>query len=266
MGVFSPIASAKYVEDLKGSSIGGDVIDNITVIVKPKKGASVLRFEEFEIQSLNVQLQDLMLKNGWDFVPFKMKGQKYNIVKCINTPGTPKSDFSLVDTEGKEVVWISHKAGSTAKDFQQWGGVSKTQGDVSTHKETQDLIHDLNYLLPDKQLPTGTSVYKLIKDKTLKMMSVYGKDYKPGGVLGRENVTVCCQGNIQIIEENGFYTLKAKHTHFNGEPLTGPYEPVFMVTYRGDRSSFGVKNARISISPIGGRKAKNIMDLIQGKK
>ena len=47
-----------------------------------------------------------------------------DISTATTVPKTPKADFSFDDVEGNRKIFVSHKAGSTAKDFQQYGGVA----------------------------------------------------------------------------------------------------------------------------------------------
>ena len=80
---------------------------------------------------------------------------------CSSTPGTPKSDFHFLDLEGKEIVWMSHKDGSKASDFQQWGGISKNVPNTHNHKETKEFLGDLkeNFEDGDWYIGVWNSVY-----------------------------------------------------------------------------------------------------------
>jgi hypothetical protein len=176
-----------------------------------------------------------------------------DIVGVEKTSGTPKSDFHLINTKGEAVIWISHKDGSTARDFQQWGGISeRKEPKVFNHPETQKFIADLKRVYP-KGLPPATTVYRHIKDTTLKYYSVYGNMY--GETLGEQNVTILLQGPPGLKKVGNHYELTANHVHFNGDSVDGDgFDPVLMAIYKGDRSDAGVKGTRIVISPVGGRK------------
>jgi hypothetical protein len=176
-----------------------------------------------------------------------------NIVTVEKTSGTPKSDFHLVNSEGVAVIWISHKDGSTARDFQQWGGISeRKEPSIFNHPETQKFISDLKRVYPNG-LPPATTVYRYIKDTNLKYFSVYGNMY--GKTLGEQNVTVLLQGPPGLKKVGKNYELTANHVHFNGDSVDGNgFDPVLMAIYKGDRSDAGVKGTRIVISPVGGRK------------
>ena len=85
----------------------------------------------------------------------------------FSTPGTPKSDFHLVDINGNEIVWISHKDGKTAKDFQQWGGISQAkEPSVYSNEEVQTFVKDLKTAYPNG-LPRETTLFRKIKNKQL---------------------------------------------------------------------------------------------------
>lgn len=187
-------------------------------------------------------------------ISIKVKGATIpNIVDVVKTDGTPKSDFHLVDTSGNAVIWISHKDGRGPKDFQQWGGISqRSEPKIFAHKETQQFIADLKARWPDG-LPRATTVYRTIKDKQLKMWSVYGNQY--GSKQGEQNVSVLLQGPPGLERQGQVYVFTANHVHFNGDSVDdGGFEPVLMAIYKGDRSDAGVKGTRIVISPIMGRK------------
>ena len=183
-----------------------------------------------------------------------------NIVDVQKTNGTPKSDFHLVDTTGKAVIWISHKDGKTPKDFQQWGGISqRSEPTIFAHKETQKFIEDLKKVYVNG-LPPATTLFRKIVDKRLKFLSVYGNQY--GSALGEQNVSVLLQGPVGLKRVGSVYEFIANHVHFNGDSVDDDgFEPVFMAIYKGDRSDAGVKGTRIVISPIGGRKGQEFKDL-----
>lgn len=210
--------------------------------------------EDRELASLNKQLSDIKMQLGRSLVPIRVKNTTYLVDMAVSTPGTPKSDFHLIDADGKEVVWISHKDGRGPKDFQQWGGISQSkEPSIFNHIETQTFIRDLKAMYPNG-LPPATSLFRKIKDNRLKMLSVYGNKF--GGTLGQQNVSILLQGPVQLVKRGSGYELTANHVHFNADSVDDDgFEPVFMAIYKGDRSDAGVKGTRIVIMPIAGRKA-----------
>lgn len=210
--------------------------------------------EDIELKMLRDQLNQIRSELGQGTVPVRIDGKVYDVAGVESTPGTPKSDFHLVDANDNEIIWISHKDGRTAKDFQQWGGISKTkEPSIFSHREVQKFVEDLKKQYPDG-LPRATSLYRPIKDSNLKMMSVYGNNY--GQKLGRQNVTIMLQGPVKLKKSGNVYEFQSNHVHVNGEKMTGDYEPVLTAIYKGDRSDAGVKGTRIVIMPKGGRKMK----------
>ena len=208
--------------------------------------------EDMELKSLNDQIEKAKSEIASATIPIKVGTKIYDVYAVVTTPGTPKSDFHLVDMKGKELVWISHKDGKTAKDFQQWGGISqRSEPDVFKHVEVQAFINDLKAAYPDG-LPRATTLYRKIKDKRLKMLSIYGQEY--GRALSRQNCSIMLQGPVKLKKQGKFFVFDSNHVHVNGDDMTGPYEPVLTAIYKGDRSDAGVKGTRIVIMPIAGRK------------
>lgn len=208
--------------------------------------------EDFALAELRKQINEAKKKEGKAEIRVKIANVIYKVADAVSTPGSPKSDFHLVDMDGKEIVWISHKDGKTAKDFQQWGGVSqRDEPKLYQHVETQQFIKDMLNTYPNG-LRNATTVYRKIKDVKLKMQSVYGNEY--GGAFSRQNTTLMLQGSVVLKKTAGIYVIEAHHTHVNGDNMTGAYEPVFMAMYKGDRSNFGLKGTRVGISPYGSRR------------
>lgn len=208
--------------------------------------------EDRELASLIKQIDETKADLASATIPIRIKNKIYQVFTAISTPGTPKSDFHLVDIDQKELIWISHKDGRTAKDFQQWGGISqRSEPDIFKHPETQKFINDLKQVYPNG-LPPKTTLGRKIKDKRLKMMAVYGNQF--GKALGRQNTSIMLQGPVKLVKKGNVYELDSNHVHYNGDDMSGDYEPIFMAIYKGDRSDAGVKGTRIVISPIGGRK------------
>ena len=189
-----------------------------------------------------------------DSIKIKISDEIYNINYAASTVGTPKSDFHLIDIDGKETVWISHKDGKTPKDFQQWGGLSeKKEPVINKHKESQAFINDIKTKeYPNNDFPRATTLAREIEDHKLKNMSIYGNDF--GKQFGRQNVTLLLQGNIKLVQSVEHFVLESFHTHLNGEKMSPEFEPVFLAIYKGDRSDFGIKGVRVVIAPRGSRK------------
>lgn len=230
-----------------------DILKNEEFGGKGEGGGTVK--EDAALSVLKKQLNEAKKKEKSATIKVKVGNTIYKIAGVASTKGTPKSDFHLLDINGKEVVWISHKDGKTPKDFQQWGGVSaQKEAEINRHKETQKFIADLKKTFP-KGLPPATTLYRKIKDKKMRMLAVYGNQY--GKALGQQNVSVLLQSrpeNIKLIKKGSYYELGASHVHYNGEDIREGFEPVLMAIYKGDRDNEGLKGTRLGISPIESRK------------
>ena len=205
--------------------------------------------EDAQLASLQKQINEIKVKLGRASFIVRIGHKQYQVAGAETTAGTPKSDFQLTDTGGKAVVWISHKDGSTAKDFQQWGGM--TEPEILSHKEVKSFIAKVQSMYPNA-IPRATTVARAIHDKKLKCMSIYGVNY--GKSLGEQNVTILIQGPVNLVQQGSEYVFKSNHIHTNGQDMHGTYAPTLMAMYKGDRSQFKVVGARFAITPLGGRK------------
>ena len=182
-------------------------------------------------------------------MPIKVKNKVYEVAHAQNTPGIPKSDFHFVNMDGIPITWISHKDGKYPYDFQQWSGVSEKG--IVDNPETQRFIKEINQKYPEG-IPTATTIAKKINTTVIKNRSVYGRDF--GKQYGIHNVNIVIQGDVNFQKNGTNYTIMANKVHYNGEIISGGYEPTYMCTYKGDRDQMGVKGARFSISPIRARR------------
>lgn len=215
------------------------------------EGASTVK-EDMALNSLRAQIDAAKVREGTATIKIKVGNKTYDVFDAASTFGTPKSDFHLIDQDGKEIVWISHKDGKTERNFQQWGGVSqRVEPKIYSHREVQAFAKDLKGLFPTG-ITAATTVARKIEDKNLKQLSVYGSDF--GGPEGRQNVSLMLQGKIELKKKGTSYEIDGYHTHLNGDDMTAGYEPVLMAIYKGDRSDLGIKGARVVIAPIGSRR------------
>lgn len=215
------------------------------------------RAEDAQITLIRRKLIEIKEKIGSDAVTLKIGKNYYRVVDVESTPGTPKSDFNFIAENGQRVGFVSHKDGISASSIQQWGGMSmRAEPLIAAHPETQSFVATLLGMYPDG-IPQATTVARKIRDNNLKMMAVYGNGY--GGPTGIQNVDLLLQGTVSITQVSpGKYKLIAStQTHNNGDSISGLYEPVFMAIYKGDRSDYGLKGARMVISALGGRRIKS---------
>jgi len=232
----------KFTNFMKNEEFGG----------KPAgKAAAGIDAEMKAVESINSQINALYSKSGKKSIKIKIANNTYNVAKATKVEGFVKSDLALLNESGEEVAWISYKMGTRAKDFQQWGGM--TEDVIQNHPEVQTFIAQLQKKYGDV-MPNATTVAKKIKDAKLKKYAVYGTGFKIANKgLGRQNVSIVLQGDIQIKKDGNGYELTSVHVLNNGDAITGDYEPVLMAIYKGDRSQFGLKGARFVIQPKASR-------------
>ena len=87
-------------------------------------------------------------------------------------------------------------------------------------------------------------------------MAVYGQDVGAPRT-GVNNIDLLLQGPVKLKRTGSSYEVTSSiHTKSNGQPISGLYEPILLAVYKGDRSDHGIKGARITINPLGGRTVK----------
>ena len=91
------------------------------------------------------------------------------------------------------------------------------------------------------------------------MQGMYGSGY--GGSLGVNNVDVLLQVTVKInaINFTEYKITGSAMTHSNGSTLPSEYQPVLMAIYKGDRSDYGIKNARINLYSKSGRTKRQMI-------
>ena len=221
-----------------------------------KPGVTGTEIEDRELASLQAQLQSL--KGNAPEIKIKIGDRIVNVSDVVSTPGTPKSDFHFVDSKGNSVAWVSHKDGSKATSFGQWGGLSDREmlpvyaAHPDIKKAVLQFVVDVKNLVGDV-MPNATTIARPAPE-ALQLIAVYGNRF--GGPRGPQNVDVVLQGSVTI--QNG-ELVGATSTHSNGDPIKGSYEPSMMAIYKGDRDGFGIKGARFSVYPMGGRKVHKLI-------
>lgn len=243
---------------MKGSSIGGIRIGKVKILIKQDGKTGGLDVEAKAIADLEDAIHYALLLTG-EPITIKMKQKRVRgVVGVEKTPGTPKSDFHLVDENGKALLHISHKKGSKPNDYQQWGGV--TEPKIYKHREVQEFALLCKAKFGDR-IPNGTSVYTEIKDKDLKLMQVFGVNYSSSSV-DENRVDVLLQGDpgLQQLSNGDFELTAGGHVYYHGDIPDGGAEPVLAAIYKGDRDQFGIKGARFSIYTKAGRKLTHIKD------
>lgn len=223
------------------------------------------------INTFNSQLEEILTANNLPSVDLQIGNKTFsNIVGVNKVEGTVKADLAFVSLQnGKlvEVAWCSHKMGSYATDFGQWGGVTHfPRGAFNELDEFVDYMQQVVGIgkLYDLSKMGPTTFGMDIKDENLGMQSIYGKFY--GRSEGPSNCTAVLQGNPSIKKAGTKYKLDmSAHIHMNGDHMTGSYIPSLMLikkassekiadpSMKGVRSDYGIRGARVSVYPVGGR-------------
>ena len=210
--------------------------------------------ERYEITQTRNQLEVIKQRIGFDFVKLRVGRNTYLVTNVENTPGTPKSDMNFIDNQGRKVGFVSLKQGATANAVQQWGGVSPRAGSaIASDPEVQSFVQKVKELFPDGITP-ATTVARKIQNIQLQNLGIYGNAF--GGGFGVNNVDVLLQGSVRInsINSTEYKLTGSAMTHNNGDSLPPLYQPALMAIYKGDRNDYGIKNARLVMNAIGGRR------------
>ena len=215
--------------------------------------------EEEQIKLVREQLEKIKEKIGSDFVKLRVGNNTYEVTEVEDTPGTPKSDMNFIGRNGVRLGFCSLKDGATAGAIQQWGGASVSREPlIAAHPEVVAFVKTAREMFPT-EIPQGTTVAREITDPKLRMQGIYGSGY--GGSLGVNNVDVLLQGTVKInaINFTEYKITGSAMTHSNGSTLPPEYQPVLMAIYKGDRSDYGIKNARINLYSKSGRTKRQMI-------
>lgn len=212
------------------------------------KGAgSGTRAEDEALTDIIAKLQAILVKEKKPYINVNINGKVVQCAGFESTFGTPKSDFHILDTKGNMVAWISHKKGTRAKDFQQYGGMVELSGADELEKFVEDVKDILKNLGSENALPMKTAFARKVKDKTVKMKTLFGKEYDKRGPDSVQNIDVLYQGVLGFKKVGKYYEITSSHTVFHGEEPTGDYEPYYYVRPEQAKTQFGVKGGRFFI-------------------
>jgi hypothetical protein len=147
-----------------------------------KGKGSGTKVEDANLQILNTQISKLVQENGGP-ITIKVGNNIYpNIVKAESQFGVPKSDFNLIDSTGKAVVFISHKKsgnkGPSANDFIRWSGYTMYENHPKIKIFNQALVKWINKNNNNEGLPRATRFVSPIKDPELIRKLIYGPKYR----------------------------------------------------------------------------------------
>jgi len=253
------------------------IIDNRAEAVEDKTEA----VETAEVSNVKGALKGLKRnKNG--LINLMIGSTIYEVHDFVQVPGRPKADMTFVDKKGKDIVYVSHKGGKVAGDFQQYGGAQDIGMDNSSGKTTLSASgdRDVQFFLKKVQavalakgatmedgkvnlssLPKGNNFAFPVKDSEIFGLVMFGKDYHSGR-FGLNNCHILLDGTVSFDEvRNGVYKPVASfHSFVNPKEKGGDkfptsktdtYHPYFIVTRSSAQglSQAGMKNARFGVWP-----------------
>jgi hypothetical protein len=215
-----------------------------------KGKGSGLKVEDAALNLFKSQFTAELQKSEVPYLWITIGNRTEKVADIVSTPGSPKADFHMLDPDGKEVFWLSHKKGKKANDFQQYGGMTE----VKDSAEIQQFVKDVQSKLEDpNKFPMKTAFYREVKSKDLINKTLFGKDYTGGVATSRQNIDVLYQGPMNLkslgreIKNVPVYTITSNHTIVRGEYPSGDYLPYLYVRPEQIQNQFKIKGARFFI-------------------
>lgn len=179
-----------------GFKVGAFLIDGSKVVFR--NGRNTFKKENIAFKKLKERLQEIAQANKVIDITFidpdgnehPFEDIQASEVEAVGKQG--KADFSI-----DKKVFISHKAGQTAKDFGQYGGTTqfKNMKDVKNFNEIIKVIFD--YFGEIDEYPSAIDFQQAINEPDLVMHGVFGKDWKETD-SGINNVDFVIQGDITL--------------------------------------------------------------------
>ena len=263
----SSINNFPFFKDEKGNNYSFNMLLKTPDFGGKGKGSGTV-VEDENLYLLKEKLNQLINNEG-GAIKVKIAGQPLQIIAGAETQaGVPKSDFNLVNEEGKPVIFISHKkAGgkeASADDFIRWSGYTM----YANHPEIQQFNNAIREWLSRNNLeglPNKTRFISPIQDKKLIQELIYGPEF--GGSFSKENVNIIIQGEVKFdAQPDGTYLLTGEHVLTPPQTPTGEYTPYLTAAYRGDRKMFGIpNNEAIAMTKAVAYKSSNVYELKNGE-
>lgn len=241
-----------------------------------------LKKEKIATAKLNKLIVDAVDSFGGPITVIIGKSKIENVLTASSEHirGDPKADITLMDINNKEVGFISHKAGSGAKAFQQYGGITPKSGKIiNSSPLVLEFAKRIKNHLIDKtgsaDASSGDSfMMKIPQTRSGQEMvsrSVYGLDWDGGKTFSRNSVHCIGQGDpiLKKTSTNGVFELTfSSATHYANDiswAFLGNYKAVFAARFmRGRGFSSGnirINNIRPGIFPISYMKKRRYIEL-----
>lgn len=215
-----------------------------------KGKGSGTKAEDANLAKFQEQLYKILEKENRTALPVRIgRGRIVQMADIVQPPGTPKSDFNIVDRNQNPVGFISHKdptlraSGEVGAAGQQYGGLTDqaTKGIFKRNKELSDFI---GAMILDHQeeheyqedafagLYPGESYSRKVEDKRVVMQSIFGINY--GSRPGINNVDEYHVGTMKLVKKGNAYEIVSLHKLRNGEMPKGEYTAYYHARYTGD--------------------------------
>lgn len=179
-----------------------------------------------------------------------------NIDGIANVKENQKADF--VFTSDTEPVYISYKAGSSAKNVLFYGG-------IALYKDSDEVKRFIEVVKSrTSAMSRGSVEYAApVRDSEVAIKVLFGSKYSPD-TPGENSIQAIVQGNnLRLVPTgDGAYTLSASKIILAPNiPDEVDYAPFYNARYADDRDQFGIKNCRFTIVPGGAREGARMVSI-----
>jgi len=223
--------------------------------------------EEFKnVDAINKFIEENGKEYSLKIPVYNSDGKIVYAVYAKKQEGTPKADIAIYGftsedykknanvEEAKPVLWISHKKGSSAKDFSQYGGVSKHELENASSdaiKSVEIFVAGVKILFTDEN-GRRSSLYDVQSeelDESLYGYAVYGKDFG-ANEYGLNNVNFLLQGDISFKKRGSdAFEFGANFVEKNPEIPSGDRKPKLCTKTANDRITWKMHGVRMGIYP-----------------
>jgi hypothetical protein len=244
------------------------------------------RKEKIVTAQLNDQIAQAVDQYGGPITILIGKFKIENVISASSEhiKGDPKADIALLNSDGKEVGFISHKADHGASAFQQYGGITNKSGNkINSSESVIEFAKRIHNYLQNKYghnnaMPGDSFYMHLPKDRDgiyLIGTSVFGNEWNGGKTFSRNSVHCLGQGNSILIpqktSQSDVYILKfSGGTHYADDitwAFQGDYKAILAARYMGKRGltvgAIKIQNVRPGIFPFDYIKNRKSVELIK---
>ena len=219
-------------------------------------GEKRLKAEQRQINEIATQIKSILKSTRQKSIKILVNKNKIVDVNGVsNVSGTPKADCALT-LDGNPVSYLSLKSADKASEMLQWSGITGHLRDAEVAK----FIADLFLLQATGKARLDVAYARPVKNENDSLKYVYGKDYKGDPSPESCDLVLATKKPIKLRPTNeGSYSFDSMNIFYNPELPSGEWTPTFYGRYAKGRKDVGLSDARISISPLGYRKKREIL-------